>query len=127
MKLPMKVYSLDDEGNPIEIADHDKWGMEALTGRKLPCGAPKSWIIGSDEVHDLNVSTVFLGIDHNHGGLLGPEPLLWETMIFQVGAGPLEFQWRYSSRAEAIKGHQRIVKKLKEKGVDWLWLQSESD
>jgi hypothetical protein len=50
----------------------------------------------------VEVSTVFLGLDHNWGG---GEPLLFETMIF---GGELDGeQWRYSTWEEAEKGHKR--------------------
>lgn len=53
------------------------------------------------------VSTVYLGLDHQHGA--GPI-LIWETMIF---GGPADdWQWRYSTRAAAMLGHQRIVDAL---------------
>lgn len=46
------------------------------------------------------VSTVFLGLDHNWRG---GEPLLFETMIF---GGPLNGEmWRYSTWAAAEQGH----------------------
>lgn len=55
------------------------------------------------------ISTVFLGLDHAHGG--GP-PVLFETMVF-----PSHGDWgeidgdRYHSRAEALEGHERMVEK----------------
>ena len=51
------------------------------------------------------ISTVFLGIDHSFTRI-GP-PVLWETMIF--GGRLDEEQWRYTSEAEAIRGHRRVV------------------
>ena len=73
------------------------------------------------------VSTVFLGIDHNFG--LGP-PLLFETMVFnkipvwRMWLGYLfprfrfSFEWeadcrRYSTWEEAEQGHQEIVEKYR--------------
>lgn len=54
----------------------------------------------------VRVSTVFLAIDHNFQQ--AGEPLLWETMIF---GGPLDlFQWRYTSRELALKGHEYALK-----------------
>lgn len=56
------------------------------------------------------VSTVFLGIDHQFGH--GP-PLLFETMIFELGAlGALDYQERYSTLSEAMAGHERAVRWL---------------
>jgi len=50
------------------------------------------------------VSTVFLGTDHNWFD--GP-PILWETMVF-IDGEDCE-QQRYSSRDEAIIGHNTLV------------------
>lgn len=52
--------------------------------------------------HDgVSVSTVWLGLDHQYGD--GP-PLIFETMIF--GGDHDEYQWRYSTEAEALVGHE---------------------
>lgn len=51
------------------------------------------------------VSTVFLGIDHQH--FRGP-PLLFETMVFN-DYGENGTQERYSTWDEAEAGHARIV------------------
>lgn len=59
--------------------------------------------------HSVDVSTVFLGLDHNWGG--GP-PLLFETMIFTDGEGG--YCRRYSAWEEAEAGHWETVRML-----DW--------
>lgn len=62
--------------------------------------------VADERVRDWRVSTVFLGIDMRPIGD-GP-PILWETMIF---GGTLDGeQWRYSSREQAERGHQAIVR-----------------
>ena len=54
---------------------------------------------------EIDVSTVFLGLDHNWGD--GP-PILFETMVF---GGELDEEGaRYATWDEAEKGHDRIVK-----------------
>ena len=61
----------------------------------------------------VEVSTVFLGIDHNHSGK-GP-PILFETMTFDdYGGGD---QWRYSTWKEAVAGHNAAVAILRAKVV----------
>ena len=52
------------------------------------------------------VSTVWMGLDHNFRD--GP-PLIFESMYF--GGGDEEDQERYSTEAEALAGHERMVKK----------------
>lgn len=51
------------------------------------------------------VSTVWLGIDHGWG--LG-DPVLWETMTFGV-PGWADYQARYTSREQALAGHNAVV------------------
>lgn len=85
----------DRDGNPI----HDI--MEF--GRLFSDRNYKS--IASDDVEDAQVSTVWLGIDHNFS-TDGP-PLIFETMIF--GGDYDEYQWRYATEQEAREGHERIV------------------
>lgn len=63
--------------------------------------------IGDDTIGDSRVSTVFLVIDHGFGDV----PKLFETMIF--GGKSSEYQERYSTEAEAVAGHKRIVDLLK--------------
>lgn len=55
---------------------------------------------------DVCVSTVFLGLDHNHG--LTGRPVLFETMVF---GGELDEEMRrYSTWNEAEEGHAYVVK-----------------
>jgi hypothetical protein len=59
------------------------------------------------------VSTVFLGMDHNFYGD-GP-PLIFETMVFPA-VGYIELDMcRYSTEAEAVAGHQKMVEKWSKK------------
>lgn len=51
------------------------------------------------------VSTVWLGIDHSFG-TPGP-PIIFETMIF--GGPHDQEQWRYSTEAAALAGHDQAV------------------
>lgn len=53
------------------------------------------------------VSTVWLGLDHNFSGI-GP-PVIFETMIFGGGEEWEDSQWRYSTEAEALAGHQAAI------------------
>jgi len=64
--------------------------------------------VAKTKIGDSDVSTVFLGLDHNYGD---GRPLLFETMIF--GGKSNGFQERYSTWEEAEKGHIEVVNKLK--------------
>lgn len=60
---------------------------------------------------DLEVSTVFLGIDHNffgYGALL-----LFETMVFRSGKAYGDIQERYATWHEAEQGHEKIVQHIR--------------
>ncbi len=73
--------------------------------------------IAKTSIEDVDVSTVFLMLDHVYGSLYGSlfgsqdDPVLFETMIF---GGPHDsMQWRYASVADAREGHEVIVSLLK--------------
>lgn len=61
-------------------------------------------------IGDVDISTVFLGLDHSFGG---GEPLLFETMIF--GGDDDGYQERYSTWDEAVKGHKFACEKVSAK------------
>lgn len=59
--------------------------------------------VANDTKNDVQVSTVFLGIDHSFGQ--GP-PLVFETMVFGgEHDGDME---RYSTWEEAERGHKKM-------------------
>lgn len=58
------------------------------------------WRVGYTELGDVTVSTVFLGMDF---GFWDGPPRVFETMIF--GGDHDGTQWRYSTWAEAERGH----------------------
>jgi hypothetical protein len=64
--------------------------------------------IAFDKIGDVEVSTIFLGIDHRHGGDI---PVLFETLISN---GPLDGDMdRYHTYEEAEEGHLRMVERVK--------------
>jgi hypothetical protein len=84
---------------PVEEPDLFKWAMWLETADRH---------VRDSFQGDVRVSTVFLGLDHNHFGH-GP-PLLFETMVF-LGDSTIE-QEQYSTWREAEDGHARIVAKV---------------
>lgn len=90
-------YILAEDGRtPIKCNDLMTWARSfenGEVGRRV-----KRETIGDG----VEVSTVFLAIDHQFGD--GP-PLLWETMIF---GGPHDsYQDRYSTYDDAVVGHEK--------------------
>jgi hypothetical protein len=64
--------------------------------------------VGNDHIGDVDISTVWIGLDHQCGD--GP-PLIFETMVF---GGPYnEYTERYTTEAQARRGHKRIVARLR--------------
>lgn len=100
-------YTLDENEQPVSMGDWPTRGFKAL----------EVWPPMKTKVDGYEVSTVFLGLDHQHGD--GP-PLLWETMIFGDGPVPWasgdeqEYQDRYTSADDARAGHAETVRLLRE-------------
>ena len=93
--LSVNFYILDEAGRVVLAKRPVEWSrwFENNSNR----------IVGNDTFGDVRVSTVFLGIDHGFGA--GPL-VLWETMIF---GGKLDGeQRRYTSREDAIRGHEEM-------------------
>ena len=66
-------------------------------------------VVGKTVVGGLEVSTVFLTVDHQWR--LYAQPLLFETMVFGEGGGDLVE--RYSTWEQAERGHARCVESLR--------------
>lgn len=92
------MYVLDANGEPEPCHDRERWAYwyeASLRARQ---------IANDVTVDDVEVSTVFMGLDH---AVSGP-PVLWETMIF--GGDHDMHQWRYTSRAAALRGHEHALR-----------------
>ena len=98
MKMP-KQYILSEDGKIKECPDLIEWAKwMAAANRK----------IAFDEINDVRISTIFLGLDRNYFD--GP-PTLFETMIF--GGEHDQYQERYSTKEEALIGHQEAIALVK--------------
>lgn len=62
--------------------------------------------VGLDEIGDMKISTIFLGMDH---GFDGP-PIWFETVIF--GGDRDGESFRYETWAQAEAGHKKLVEEL---------------
>jgi hypothetical protein len=90
-------YVLDKDGQPVECFDTVTWGMWMQQ-------ANEERMVARDEANGIEVSTVFLGLDHRY--TMSGDPVLWETMVFGLED---EIQMRYTSREDALEGHARMV------------------
>lgn len=98
------LFILDDNGNPVPISDALQWAKWFNKTERR--------IVAKTEIDPgVEVSTVFLGLDHNYAMMSDPmkyKPVLWETMVF--GGVMDQFQCRYNSLENAKAGHAEVVK-----------------
>lgn len=93
------LYILDFLGNPIQEPDVQKWGEWMETYDRQ---------VKLETIGDCQISTVFLGIDHDFSGT--GSPVLWETMIFSSNPELDGYQQRCSgSREQAEAMHREAV------------------
>lgn len=104
----MALY-FDRNGEPMEMME---WA-EAFESQDRA--------VAKDTVGGIDVSTVYLGIDHSFGQ--GP-PLIFETMVFNHGRSE-EYQWRYSTEEGARTGHARILAWVREGMVGGLDIEED--
>jgi hypothetical protein len=96
------MYILDKNNKPVPEPDIYKWGRWMRETERH---------VAKEDIGDVTVSTVFLGIDHSFGR---GAPVLWETMAF---GGPKEIdqdQMRCRGsweQAEAM--HVKMVERVK--------------
>ena len=112
-------YILDEDGTPVPEPDLLAWAMWLETHKD-------DRRVAKYERDGYCVSTIFLGLDHRFGRS-GP-PLLYETMLFDDNH---HHEWpdgtiketslghemddgceRYSTRDDAMIGHERFVRRL---------------
>lgn len=110
-------YILDDDGNPMPMPDLITWAEWYEQHKERT-----NWIVAKETIGAVEISTVFLGLDHNYG--TGP-PLLFETMCF-TGKRHEEFDGegffdRYATREEAAEGHRRIVELVRATVTPMRW------
>ena len=109
-------YILDENNQPVpcdNVLEWAQWFESAGEKRRVAITV----------VRDVTVSTVFLGLDHSFG--MG-EPLIYETMVFENKISEEEGRKfrktvdedglfnRYTTREEAVKGHNDIIKLVKQ-------------
>lgn len=100
---PTGQYILDEDGEPVPEPDLLKWGAWYREADRHVAVT----IVGGDGDHQVRVSTVFVGMDHNFGGV-NSTPILWETMIF--GGPNSDYMRRYTTRADALAGHEEAAR-----------------
>lgn len=95
-------YKLDKNRNPIPCVPGEYPTRDTTN--------ESEWRVGNDMIGDIQVSTVFLSLDHRSVMDVG-EPIVFETMIF--GGEHDEYQERYRTWDEAEEGHKRALLKVR--------------
>ncbi len=98
-----KHFTLNKEEKKEIPATEDEWN-------KWFNNPDTDRVVADDEIKDMRVTTIFLGL--NHAFEEGVRPLLYETMIF--GGSRDGKQWKCGTYDEAEKQHKFAVKKVKQ-------------
>ena len=93
-------YILDKKKNPVPVNDIAEWAEWFEKN-------PKKRRVRGTRILGTWVSTVFLGLNLSFTDSQ-EFPLIYETMIF--GGELDQYQERYSTKQEALKGHRHAVK-----------------
>lgn len=93
------MYFILENKQPVQVSDVLVWGAWMQTGDQR---------VAETVIDDIRVSTVFLGLDHNH---FGGTPVLFETMIFTSDNGGGEMD-RYCTWDDAVRGHVDMVRRI---------------
>lgn len=110
-KIDLGLYVLEN-GVPVHVKDTLEWAKRFEVNFRR--GESR---VRFDVVHEfIEVSSVFLGIDHNHARFCGGDhrPILWETMVFYKGGADSD-QYRFTERAECLRWHEALVAMLVDK------------
>lgn len=103
---PYWLHYLEIGGELLPMDDHDLWCESHYAADNR---------VARTDIGEVTVSTVFLGLNLSFEP--GP-PLIYETLI--VGpegyAPPRIDEYRYFTREEARKGHEKVVADLEENG-----------
>jgi hypothetical protein len=90
---------------PFYDRDGNSMDMVAFSERLMDVAYKHVAMTALEGDEMIEVSTVWVGIDHNFGDE-GP-PLIFETMVF---GGPLDQQqWRWPNEEAALAGHEQVV------------------
>lgn len=106
--MDLGLYILDGH-TPVPVTDTLEWGRWFETHRR-------ECVVAQDRTDaGVEVSTVFLGLDHNHARFFGAPtpPMLFETAIFAPTRKLIEIADRYSTWDEAEQAHRVILQRTR--------------
>jgi hypothetical protein len=111
MKARPRYYRLEPDHSVTPIDDGGPVDPQVLIAWALMYAGDARRVAFDQVGPGIEVSTVFLGIDHRFGGD-GP-PIVFETMVFDDYGG--NEMVRYCTWDAAVAGHAETVAKLKER------------
>jgi hypothetical protein len=98
-----QMYWILDGHKPVPAPDILAWSEFMASGDQARRVAQH--VLRNPDSDPVQVSTVFLGLDHNWND--SGAPLLFESMVF---GGPLDGEcYRYASWDDALAGHAMLV------------------
>lgn len=107
------LYILDDADEAVPCYNTLAWAGWMEGAREAGRLRIAHDLDEGDAARQIEVSTIFMGVDHNFAG---STPILFETMAFRYNGNDREpiydLTRRYSTRAEAMEGHQRVCQIL---------------
>lgn len=92
------------DGTPCNDMNIAAWAQELEANRRV---ARTRITDPANQDHSVDVSTVFLGLNHQYGD--GP-PLIFESMAF--GSIDDEYMDRYATETQAMIGHRQMVSEI---------------
>lgn len=95
-------YILDKDNKPVQCSTKEYCEWEEKN--------PNKKVVKQETINKTRISTVFLGLDHRFNGKV---PVLWETMIFSDDVDYDQYQNRYTTYEDALKGHEEILNYVK--------------
>lgn len=106
-----RLYMLNGK-TPVECHDYVQWADAHSRGLDPAHGHP--WRVGLDRIGELEISTVFLGMDMSAGLFRTRDslPVLFETMLFGLDSA-VEGMGRSSTYDEAQTRHRAVVARVK--------------
>lgn len=103
---PTKFYVLDWNDEVAVETDEDRWFKWMFVNSERRAVAETSLGL------TCSVSTAFIGLDEHPEG----EPRPWQTVVL---GGPREgLKKRYRTRAEALRGHEEVVREMHDVAAD---------
>lgn len=119
----MNYWITDEQGDPVtncgrEYMRYFDWHEKKpdSSGWYIKKTGVGFQLLRDTPVDGVEVSTVYLGMDHNW---MGGSPVLWETMVFSAGWDG-DFCERFSSQEEARRRHVEVCRLIASEGLEAL-------